>query len=247
MFRKSLCVITKMTKNHLFKPLSVVGFASHPQSTMTSSCPNKIAQAKEKNLQAAQLLQLKYPHVLSYYNETGKIAYAVRGESPEEFIAAGGFHSRSDIWFANNGNGMNKGNVCFSLLPEVTILFLSHALHVSKQKKAFLYAVALHGNLFLAGGRFCQIISPGAFAVPTFWAAREVLGVNSEDQIQLSHMITSSDKIPENLDGVRFQEFCDNKLYKPAVISLGDDYDPIYNIEHTAETMKLQERVRIHY
>lgn len=191
----------------------------------------------------------KYPH-LKLQGFSGKIAYVLRDETPKEMVKTGGFlaHEKS-FWLSNTGSGDNSGSVCFSLLPEITSLF------VREGKPAYIYAFPLHGDFLLPGGPWRQIISPGAFPLTSAWRAREVLGFVSERRLHPVAKVklgpVEGEGIwPESSDDSRLADYLNEKehrLIKPTALLTSDDHPQEYEIVDTVESENFQREVTEHY
>lgn len=245
MLRRTFVAVKSACKPNLFRPYSLPASFIPRLQSLSRPNPFHVNEAKKANLIVSELLLKKYPFLLPY-DGTGKIAYALRDESPEKCIDSGGLYAHiKDMWVANNGNGNNTGSVCLSLLPEVAAIFLQHARNTDA-KKAYIYAFQLQGKLFLPGSPFCQIISPGALALPSSWVAREVLSIGHDGHIQFGPMKGHIEESHFLSSGNKFKEFCNGSLYRPKDESLGEAAAE-FDIQHTLESGALQEQVEKHF
>ena len=217
------------------------GMESHPGKA-TAEGIEELAKHKIKMM---KMMQEKYPEIMPV-QFNGEIAFRLCRVSPEEMIKKGGFHAgsneTSDLWF-NSYTGDNQGSICFSLLPEVVTVFTPH---IPNGKKAYLYAFPLVGDFLATGGRWRQVIAPGAFPITPWWAARELIQIKQDNQIELGPMVGHKGDIKLILDE-RFKAFYDNTLVKPQEYDLGEDYPLEYEIKDTPATKVFQEKVEAHY
>jgi hypothetical protein len=206
--------------------------------------------------EALHAMQQKYPGLLlKKFNQ--QIAYTLRPESPSELLHTGGLLAAShDLWLSNTGSGKNTGSVCFSLLPEITTIFLAFAQSKSKSKtrETYLYAFLLTGEFILPGGPWRQIISPGAFPLPPVWRARQFLGLDFTAQrppsscIRLGSLSGEGELSADN--NPRLASYLNTKehlLIQPRELSLHADFPPEYDIQDTPESAEFQQKVEEHY
>jgi hypothetical protein len=222
-------------------------FSSPPvQLIRESAAAEQIKKLMAQKEQQTQVLQRKYPLMLSrVFNR--EVVYALRTETPTEMIATGGLIPSGGThtplsWSIDSGN--NTGFVCFSLLPEVSVIFREKKLTASN-KRSYIYAFPLDGLFWLPGGPWRQVCSPGGFPIPSWWRAREVLDV-SDSQVQMGPVIGQGEPLPHSCQ--RFERYLRNTLYAPILLNRADeDYPEIYEIIDTPETELFQKQVAEHY
>jgi hypothetical protein len=222
-------------------------FASPLMHLMTETASagqmKKLMAYKE---QQERYLQTKYPLMLSrVFNK--EIVYSLRMETPAEMIAGGGLRPSGGAeaalsWSIDSGN--NTGFICFSLLPEVAVIFRERKSTTSNRRN-YIYAFPMDGLFWLPGGPWRQVCSPGAFPVPSWWRAREVLDVNN-NRVQLGPLIGQGQPHPHSCE--RFESYLRNTVRAPLLLNKGDeDYPEIYEITDTPETELFQKQVAEHY
>lgn len=214
-------------------------------SHMLPSRMKKLALIQKNKLHE---MKFKYPHILekTFY---GKIAYTLQWQSPKETIAKGGFLSSSHLWLSNTGSGNNLGCICFSLLPEVAALFSRGSVPKSpftSQKSLYLYALPLTGNFILPGSAWREVISPGAFPLPPFWLARELLNIDYKRNIILGELMTGANKI-NVVPGERMQAYLNNTLILPEELDFGEDFPLSYRVIDTEASASMQHDVEAYY
>lgn len=212
-----------------------------------SPCPDRLRQLKMLGQQQFHQMRDKYP-ALMQKSFNGKIVYMLRTFAPETVLKHGGFTPKDpDLWLSNTGSGSNRGSICFSVLPEVTTLFCHEATLRLGLGNPYIYAVPLFGDFLLPGGAFRQIISPGAFALPSWWMAREVKEMTHDGQILLGPPQGQWGRLDSLAAGERFDAFLEGRLIKPVSYEMGEDYDPVFEIADTAYSKQFQEAVDQHY
>jgi hypothetical protein len=222
-------------------------FTSRPVHCIKERAPpEQIKKLMAQKEQQTHHLQKKYPLMLSrVFNR--EVVYALRMEPPAELIATGGIIPSNGTntplsWSIDSGN--NTGFVCFSLLPEVAAIFREKKLTASN-RRSYIYAFPLDGLFWLPGGPWRQVCSPGAFPIPSWWRAREVLDVNN-DHIQMGPLIGQGEAEPHSCQ--RFESYLRNRVTAPILLNKGDeDYPEIYEIIDTPETELFQKQVMEHY
>jgi hypothetical protein len=206
---------------------------------------------KESSLKA---MVDKYPKIMQCHFD-GLIAYCLRGETPEELRRAGALYPWvKELWLSNTGSGDNTGSVCFSLLPEVTTLFTSSASSKGGQRQPYLYAFPLHGNFLVPGGRWRQIISPGAFPLPAVWRARQLLGVESDkiilgrERVKLGPLTGAGEfKAGSCPRFLAYLNEAEHLLIKPQELPGSDDFPQEFDIEDSESTEAFQSKVEAYY
>jgi hypothetical protein len=207
----------------------------------------RIQRLREHKEMMLQAMRGKYPHLMSIIFK-GKIAYRLTGVSPEEMLETGGLPAGKDVsslWVNQSGARGNAGSVCFSLLPDITTLFVGN---VTTPKKPYLYAFPMTGEFIATGGVWRQIISPGAFPMPKWWLARELLEIADDNRVVLGPVIGQTGEACVDI-GERFYDFYENRLLKPNKVQRSDDTcDPEeYDIYDTSWTKNFQDFVHAHY
>lgn len=151
------------------------------------SDPLKIEELIKHKERMIQVMRNKFPNVMEgTFKHGGQMAYRLCSLSPEEMVAKGGFKTLSKLYISNTGSGDNSGSICFSLLPAVTTIFDEN---IPRATKRYIYACLLEGVFFAPGGKFRQIIIPGALPIPSLWMAKEVLSITQDRQAVLGPMI----------------------------------------------------------
>lgn len=203
--------------------------------------PRKIKKLHAHKKQTMQVMQQLYPHLLQRAF-SGKIVYTLQAIAPEVMIDRGGFKVRNDCrpWLSDSGSGDNKGCICFSLLPEVSLIFMSN---IPPNQKAYLYVFPLQGHFFLPGGNWRQIISPGAFPLTPWWIAREVVEVRGRE-VRLGTMVGHMGEAAL-IPGERFHHFKENILFKPRQYE--GEASTHFDIVDTPYTAHFQAEVKAHY
>ncbi|MBX3709632.1 MAG: hypothetical protein KIT56_01665 [Gammaproteobacteria bacterium] len=221
-----------------------------PALRVLSTKPNYSHVQKLRQIKKSALSQMQkeYPHILISTQLNGKIAYMLRSETPDQIIAAGGFTTTSNIWLSNitgdNQNTCNSsGTICLTLLPEITTIFLSN--RTIKDKRHFIYAIPLEDELVFLGGKWRQIISPGALPLPLVWRSREVLRVDDE-KVTLGPILGQGKELLVQ-PGERYAAYSSGTLNIPKSIGIGEDYPEEYEINDTEMTQSFQSLVNQHY
>lgn len=203
---------------------------------------NEVQQHQEKMV---QLMRKKYPKIMEGTFKPGQFVYRLCGLSPEDMMAAGGFKTNSNLYVSNTGSGMNEGAICFTLLPSVATLF---SVNVPRGAKCFLYACMMQGSFFAPGGKFRQVMIPGALPMPSVWMAREVLVITENRKMILGPMVGHADKIEEAVLDDSFTKFSQPYLNMPAIIFHGDEHTPMeVDIVDTEASKQFQEEVDAYY
>lgn len=202
---------------------------------------NNLAQIKERKLLE---MKQKYPHILEQ-TFNGKMVYTLQSRSPEELIRNGGFKNRNELWLSNTRSGNNKGCICFSLLPEVTTIFSKNYTNMPRNK-LYLYAFPLFGNFLIPGGRWRQIISPGAFPLPSFWMCREFIGIDYQHKVMLGLLHVYNEK-SKYIPGEKCNNYIENNLIAPIEKTLGGDSPSEFEINDTAYSAAFQAATKNYY
>lgn len=227
-------IATKIIQNSVI--FSDVGRPTFLPLSKKSSLQNIDALTQYKSLMT-QKMQHLYPEIM-LKTFTGKIAYTARMETPQEMIARGGLMTGDNLWLSNTGSGDNKGAICFSFLPEIASLFV-------RGNKATLYAFPLYGDFLCPGGKWRQVIAPGAFPITTAWLAREVIEVKN-NKAYLGPIVGHAWNFPAS-DAERFEHFLSEFLMSPPTIDFGEDSPYEYVITDTAWTQTFHSEVMQHY
>ncbi len=221
-----------------------------PRFFPATGASRRMDHLKNETLHA--LLQ-KYPH-LKMQKFSGEIVYVLRGESPEEAVKAGGFLPRNkSLWVASNGSGNSTGSICFSFLPEVAALFHASVVGKSPNKKAYLYAVPLHGVFVMPGGPWRQVLSPGAFPLPLSFRARELLGdcqnpdSPTVDRLRLGPLIGEGELTGPCPSFRDFMNTSEASLIKPKEFPTSDDVPQEFDIIDTEISARFQQETEEYY
>lgn len=221
---------------------------------LVKKCANKTKQRallKIKHDYTAELIH-KYPNALLSNALEGKVVYMLRPESPEQVLDQGGFHAlKKNLWIAADvGNSLsrsnNEGMVCFTLLPEITTIFLLNKSNLDQQEH-YIYAIPLEGHNVYLGGQWRQIACPGAMPLPEFWRSRKVLDVIN-DKVVLGSVIGQGEDALVRASGEKYVNYQNNSaIIVPKDISINPDYPAFYDIQDTEMTKRFQEQVEAHY
>lgn len=205
-----------------------------------------LAIQKIKYLQDEKIKEMrkKYPDILEYQFPQGKIVYRLCNLSPSDMIRQGGFVNHNDLWISNTGTGYTRGFVNFSLLPSVSCLFIEN---VNKNDTPYLYACYVERDFFAPGGRWPQIIFPGAFTVPKFWVARAIEKITPDRNLLFGEMMGHTEVPNINLDK-SFLEFSQSSLQMPKILDLSNEEGEMdFEIIDTQESQEFRNIVREHY
>jgi hypothetical protein len=189
-------------------------------------------------------MEQKYPHVLEQVFH-GKMVYTLQSMPPEELIKSGGIKSTNELWLSNTHSGDNKGSICFSVLPEITTIFSKNYTNTAR-KKLYMYAFPLFGNFLIPGGMWRQIISPGAFPLPSFWLCREFIGVDHQHKVMLGPLHVYNERV-NYIPGEKCSNYIENNLIAPIEKTLGGDSPLEFEIKDTAYSAAFQMVVKNHY
>lgn len=187
-------------------------------------------------------MRASYPRLMTkQFN--GKVAYTAQVVKPADMVQQGGFRARGLLWCSNTGSGDNDGSICFSLLPEVAVLFAT-----IKKGPVYLYAFPLHGQFMLPGGPWRQVIAPGAFVLPAWWQARQVTGIDYVSNAVKLGPLSGNRQIEKGVvRGERHESFLSDQLTLPECADEVEDMVPHYEIQDTDLTREFQEAVKAHY
>jgi len=211
---------------------------------ITTTHQEKIISLQNIKQSRLATMRVQYPHIL-VSKMNGNIAYMLRSEPPDQIISQGGFVAHANIWFSNTGSGDSRGTICFSLLPEVTTIFLTNRVDLKAKKSAYIYACLLDGEFVFPGGKWRQVMSPGAFPLPNFWRVREVVNIK-DDQVALGPVFGHGHSKP-GIQGERYTDYMSNHLRIPKQIDVGEDFPYEYDIQDTEMTALFQKDVSEYY
>lgn len=203
---------------------------------------NKLTHYKE---QMMQVMRTNFPQLMEDTFKPGRIVYRLCDLSPEEMVSNGGFKTNSKLHISTTGSGDNTGSICFSLLPEIAAIFNNY---FPQDKRRYIYACLLTGGFFAPGGKWRQVISPGAFPIPSLWIAREVIEIKENRELILGPMVGHAHKSQEVVWGDSFQAYSKPSLKLPKIIDYGsEDREIEFAIIDRLDSKKFQEKVSLYY
>ncbi|KTC68096.1 hypothetical protein Lbir_2698 [Legionella birminghamensis] len=207
--------------------------------------PLKVQELVEQQKKMTDRMEKQYPGVLRGRFTPGRIVYRLCTTSPEEMIHAGGFQTKDNIFVARHSEtGLNRGSICFSLLPEVAAVFYDQ---LPSQPKKYIYACVLE-HYFAPGGKWRQVIVPGAFPVPAIWIAREVTGLTVQRELTLGAMVGQIDSQKKLLWGEHFKNFTLSHLTMPQILDYGnEDQSMEFDIIDCPQSREFQQQVERYY
>lgn len=208
--------------------------------------PLKVLELEEHHKKTADKMREKFPRVMEGSFLPGRIVYRLCTTPPGEMIKNGGFRTNDELFVAaNSETGLNKGSICFSLLPEVAAVFYDQL--PSNQKK-YLYGCLLKGVYFAPGGKWRQVIVPGAFPLPSVWMAREVMGLTKARSLHLGPLSGHFDCQEKVIWGDKIHDFTKDHLQMPEIIDYGNEDQAMeFFIEDSEDSRKFQEQVDVFY
>ncbi len=191
-------------------------------------------------------MQRLYPHVMEReFNNT--IVYTLNSCPPNEMKKMGGLQVKDQLLqLSSIKEGPNSGSICFSLMPEIALIFYRERL---EKKKSYLYAFPLSGKFLLPWSRWAEVISPWGFVLPSIWAGREILGME-KNKVLLEPMMGENvnELISQKKNDTSFKAFSNSDgIFRPVELFTAEDYPAEFDIKFTKEAKALVNQADLHY